>query len=117
MVDYLKVLKKPLPELATEAIGAAEEFRKGTISRAALKSVDAKVTDYLRGRKNPPTDGAEGAIRASGWTVELVEKPYWGGGAGEVLAWCLELVDLFESDHEAFEKIVYEKFKTPPSRA
>jgi hypothetical protein len=117
MAEYLANLKRPLPDVASQAVEAALEFRKGSTGVDALRDADDQISRFLKqARHDDEFDiGSISVVRASGALLKLLQVPTWGGGASEALSNFLEWVDEFEQNHSLFEQLLDQSFG--PSRS
>lgn len=110
MLEYLSSLKRPLPEVATEALKVAREYSSGSVGAEALRDGCALVSRFLK-HSADYDKGTISVVRASDALLKLLQVPEWGGGASEALSNFLELVDGYEQNYPLFEQLLERTFE------
>jgi len=108
MTCYLTQLKRPLPEVAAQAVKVAQGYIAGSTAIGSLHDEVRRISNFLKEarRSDSQLDEDLSIIRATEALIRLLEEPRWGGGASEALSNFLELVDEFEQDHRLFEHLL-----------
>ncbi|UGA45628.1 hypothetical protein HU230_0006195 [Bradyrhizobium quebecense] len=112
MTCYLTQLKRPLPEVAAQAVKVAQAYIAGSTAIGGLHDEVRQISNFLKEarRSDSHLNDALSVIRATEALMRLLEEPRWGGGASEALSNFLELVDGFEQDHRLFEHLLESTF-------
>ena len=112
MLNYLVALKRPLPEVAAQAVDTAQNYCSGALEIDGVREAEVQTDRFLEdtNRSNDNSGGAISVVRASRALVSLLREPVWGGGASEALSNFLVWVDDFEQDHALFEQLLERAF-------